>query len=238
MWRQPGLWRYGVAPVLCNLVITGLMLVFLVLGVIVAVTRAHGWFVEHSYGISWEVLAAIGLIVLTLGLVLAAWKLLEGILCGHFYGRLARQVELRIGTPPEELTDIPFRFQVFDSVTDFVALAVINFGFLTLNCVPVVGSIAAVCGALYFDCLILGRDFLQFPTALRDMCRHETRRFTRLHRYHTLGLGAAVLLCSLIPVLGAVLLTTAVTGAVLLHQDLSPLPIPAVIDPTRDELNS
>lgn len=222
MSRHHRLWRYGVAPLLLNLVITGLMLVLLVLvlAVIVGKTRFHTWFVENDYAIFWEILAVCGLIVLTLGLVLAIWKLLEGILCGHFYGKLAQEVELQIGTPPEDLKEIPFRYQVVDSVRDFAALAAINIGFLTLNCIPVLGSIVGLCGALYFDCLILGRDFLEFPTGLRGMRRNEIREFCRRHRSHTLGLGAAVLVFSLIPLVGAVLLTTAATGAVLLHRRL------------------
>lgn len=222
MCRQPGLWRFGVAPVLMNIVITGLMLVLLVFAVIYAATSIDSWFGENGYAIYWEILAVCGLIVLTLGLVLAIWKLLEGILCGHFYGKLAREVELQLGTPSEELKEIPFSYQVADSVGDFVALVVINLGLLTLNCIPAVGSIVAVCGALYFNSLILGRDFLAFPTGLRGMRRSENRAFSRRFRFQTLGLGAAVLLFSLIPLVGAVLLTTAATGTVLLHQGLTP----------------
>ncbi len=221
MCRQPKLCRYGVAPVLVNFFITGLMLVFLVLAVIFAFTKFHPWFVENGYAIYWEILAVCGLIVVTLGLVLAIWKLLEGILCGHFYGKLAQEVELQIGTPPEDLREIPFRYQVVDSVRDFAALVVINLGFLTMNCIPVAGSIVGLCGALYFDSRILGCGFLEFPTGLRGMRRKEIREFCRRHQSHTLGLGAAVLLFSLIPLVGAVLLTTAATGAVLLHHRLT-----------------
>ena len=222
MCRQPGLWRFGVAPVLLNIVITGLMLVLLVFAVIYATSSIDSWFGERGFSIYWEVLAVCGLIILMLGLVLATWKLLEGILCGHFYGKLAREVEIQIGTPPEELKDIPFSYQVADSVGDFVALVVVNLGLLTLNCIPAVGSIVAVCGALYFNSLILGRDFLAFPTALRGMRRSENRAFSRRFRFQTLGLGVAVLLFSLIPLVGAVLLTTAATGTVLLYRDLTP----------------
>lgn len=105
---------------------------------------------------------------------------------------------------------------------DSAALAAINLGFLSMNCVPVIGSIVGLCGALYFDCMILGRNFLAFPTGLRGMRRREIREFCRRPRYHSLGLGAAVLLFSLIPLVGAVLLTTAATGAVLLHRRLMP----------------
>jgi uncharacterized protein involved in cysteine biosynthesis len=238
MCRRPGLWRYGVAPVLLNIVITGLMLVLLVFAVIRATSSLDSWFGENGYAIYWEVLAVCGLIVLMLGLVLATWKLLEGILCGHYYGKLAREVEIQIGTPPGELKEIPFSYQVADSVGDFVALVVINLGLLTLNCIPAVGSIAAVCGALYFNSLILGRDFLAFPTGLRGMRRSENRAFSRRFRFQTLGLGVAVLLFSLIPLVGAVLLTTATTGTVLLHQRMAPGRPEQAIRPTVEDLNT
>lgn len=227
MCRRPALWRYGLVPVLLNVIITGLMLLFLVSAGIFTMTEMHAWFVETGRSFYWEILTICALTILTFGLLLAAWKLLEGVLCGHFYGKLAREVELHLGTPREELVEVPFHGQVLNAVSGFLTLAFVNFGFLTLNCVPVAGSVAALCGALYFDCLILGRDFIEFPTGLRGLQQHEVREFCRRHRYHTLGLGSAVLLCSLIPVVGAVLLTTAATGVVLLHQRLESTASPA-----------
>jgi len=84
----------------------------------------------------------------------------------------------------------------------------------------VLGSLLGLCGSLYFDCYLLGRDYLGFPMSLRGMRREEQRAFSARHRWHTLGLGASVLLFTLVPVLGSILLTTAAAGAVLLNRQL------------------
>jgi uncharacterized protein involved in cysteine biosynthesis len=91
---------------------------------------------------------------------------------------------------------------------------------LVLHIIPVVGSVAAVGGSIYFDCWVLGLDYFEYPLGLRGKARREMRQFCKAHRLQTLGLGAAVLLMALVPVLSAVFLTTAATGAVLLHRRL------------------
>ncbi len=99
----------------------------------------------------------------------------------------------------------------------------INGGLLLLNIVPIVGSIVAICGGMYFQWFILGLDYLDFPMSLRGIRREQKRAFAKHHRWHTLGLGAAVFLLILIPAIGAIFLTTAAAGAVLLHRRLSSL---------------
>jgi uncharacterized protein involved in cysteine biosynthesis len=53
------------------------------------------------------------------------------------------------------------------------------------------------------------------------MRRREKLQFARRHHAHVLGLGTAMALVTLVPIVNAVLLTTAVTGAVLLHRRLA-----------------
>ncbi len=48
MCRQPRLWRYSVAPVLLNLVVTGLILELVMAAVLFAVTRFHPWCIESA----------------------------------------------------------------------------------------------------------------------------------------------------------------------------------------------
>jgi len=126
-----------------------------------------------------------------------------------------------LGWPAGAIREIPFRYQVIDTLRDLAAMLLLNTGLLALNCVPVVGSIVAICGALYFNGYLLGRDFLDYPLALRGMRRCDKHAFCRRHRWPTLGLGVAVLLLALIPILGALVPTTATTGAVLLHRRLT-----------------
>ena len=162
----------------------------------------------------------IGLIAMAAALGVGAWVMLNGILCGHYHGRLARQVELRLGMRPEDMKELSLRYQVGDTLRDFGALLVINGGFLLLNFVPVLGTVVGTAGALYFDSFIFGMDYLDFPLALRGLRRAEKRAFGRRHRAHTVGLGAAIFLFNLVPVVGSVVLSTAAAGAVLLHRRL------------------
>ena len=218
MNRQPRLWRYAVAPICLNIVITGFMLVLFLIGLIVGLPWLHDVWLTKGYAIYWEWLAVFGIVVFLLGLTLGIWKLLEGTLCGYFYGRLAENVENELGIDVDEIRSIPFWYQALDSVFDLSLLVLINTGFLCFHCIPVVGSFLGIGCALYFSACVLGRDYLAFPTGMRGMRRSEIREFCKQHRSHTVGLGAAAMLFMLIPILGAVLLTTAATGAVLLHR--------------------
>ena len=230
MARHPGLWRYGVLPVVLNLLITGLLLVLLVSAAVYFATTIHPWFADGWLWCAAEILAVVAILVVALVLTFLAWTVLQGVLCGHFYGKLAEQVELQLGMRPDEIKDVPFAHQVADTAGDVGFLILVNAGFFALQIIPVLGTIVGTAGSYYYTCMTLGTDFLEHPLALRGMRRQERRRFARQHRAHTLGLGTAVALIALVPVVNAVLLTTAVTGAVLLHRRLtlgySVLPLP------------
>jgi CysZ protein len=220
MCRHPRLWRFAVIPVILNLLITALVLGLLIAGVIYFVVTIHprfsgGWGSRViEFGVAVAALAA------AVGVALGAWVLLNGILCGHYYGKLAREVELQLGMRPEDITDIPIRAQIVDTLRDVGSLLVVNVGLLALHFIPVIGSVAAVVLTLYFDWMIFGRDFLDFPLSLRGWRRADKRAFTHRHRPHTLGVGAAVFLFNFVPVVGSVVQSTAVAGAVLLHRRL------------------
>ncbi len=221
MFRHPALWRYGLIPVLLNLLITTLLLVVLIGVAVLFFTKVHPWFGDRWGWIVVEILFTLALLVAVLGLALVAWLVLQGILCGHFYGKLAQQVELQLGMPPEQIKEVPFSYQVADTLRDVGFLAAMNFGCICVQIVPGIGSVVGVCGSYYFNCFTFGLDFLDHPLALRGMRRGEKRAFAKRHRAHTLGLGTAVLAITLLPVINAVLLTTAVAGAVLLHRRLT-----------------
>jgi CysZ protein len=220
MWRHPALWRYGVIPVLLNLIINILLLLGLVAMTVGMTTWFHTRFQEMEYGVAWEILAVVGMVILALGVTIAAWKLLEGIFCGYYYGKLAAAVEVQLGMPPGEMQGIPFSSQLTGALRDFGLLVTINLACLMLNCIPVVGPIVAVTAALYFDASILGRNYLDFPLSLRGWTDKDKRDFFRSHRFSCLGLGIVALVFNLLPIVGAVVLTTATTGAVLLNRRL------------------
>jgi len=145
---------------------------------------------------------------------------LQSVLCGWFYDKLARHVEGQLGAPPEELKDVPLWPQVVDSLKDAAQLLLINVVCLAVQIIPGFGAILGLCGSYYFTCNALGLEYLDYPLSLRGLRRPEKRAFARRHRLQTLGFGTSVVLLAIVPVFNAVFLTTAVTGAVLLHQRL------------------
>jgi uncharacterized protein involved in cysteine biosynthesis len=218
--RYPRLWWYGVVPVLLNLLITAAALLLLLAAAVWFTVHLHplfpaGWlwaFVEFFCGLS--------LLVLAGGLTLVIYVFLQGALIGYYLAKLARQVELHLGLPAEAITEVSWRYEIVDASRDVLSLIVINGGFLLLHVVPGIGSVLGVAGALYYDSLLFGSDYLDYPLALRGLRRHEKQEFLKRRRPYVLGLGTTVLLASLLPFVGAVLLAAAVVGAVLLHRRL------------------
>lgn len=222
LMRHPALWRYAIWPVLLNVLITGFVLVLLLAAAAAFAWYLHPYFPEGWTGIALEVLSFLGLLLAAIGLALVLWLLLHGILTGHFYTRLARAVELQLGTPAELLRDVPWSYQAIDAVRDAAALIGVNGALLLLNVVPIIGPVLGFAGGLYFDSWIFGAEYLDFPLALRGLRRDAKRAFLRRHREHVLGLGLVALVCMLVPVVGSVLLASAAVGAVLLHHRLAP----------------
>lgn len=221
MSQHPGLWRYGVLPVLLNLLITGLLFAGLVAAGVYGFSALHQRLAEGWWRLPLEVLAGAALAVVLLGMAFVAWIVLQSILCAFFYDLLARRVEWQLGVTPGELSDVPLWPQAVDSLRDAAGLLAVNVACLAVQFVPVVGSALGLCGSCYFTARALGFEYLDYPLALRGQRRVERRRFGRRHRWHALGLGSAVALVAFVPIVSAVFLTTAVTGAVLLHRRIA-----------------
>ena len=218
--RNPQLWVYGLLPVLLNLVITAVVFLILLAAVVGFVVYLHPRFPDGWMYVGLEILTAIGCLLLALGLSLVAWIFLKGVLCGYFQAVLAREVEIRLGLPREQMQEISWKYQLFDAFRDVAALVGINGGLLLLQLVPVLGSISGLILTLYFDWKLFGTEYFDYPLSLRGKRRSEKQEFIRSNRNQTLGLGACVFLANLIPIVGAVLLSTAAVGAVLLHHRL------------------
>jgi CysZ protein len=220
MNRHPALWRHGVLPIACNLLLSVLLLA----GLVYASVRAFGWidglFPPSAWWIPLEVLAGIVLAAAVVAVSIAAWIVFQGIFCGYFYSRLAREVEIQLGLKPEQMREVPLLYQVVDALLDLGVLTTVALGCLLIGLVPVVGPVAAVAIGGYFDCFVFGMDYLDYPQALRARGRRGQRSFARRHRGQTLGLGASVMLITFVPLLNSVLLTTAAVGAVLLYRRL------------------
>ena len=224
-WRfmraHPGLWRYGVIPLLLNLLITAVLLVLLIGTAAYLFSEFHGRAGEGWLWLAARVLVAIVLLAAAVALALLAWVFLQGVLCGHFYGRLAERVERELGLPREEIRSVPWSYQLADTGRDLAFLVGVSAGCLAVQIIPGLGAVLGVTAGYYFHAMTLGMDYFDHPQSLRGWRRSEKHRFAQRHRPCVLGLGTAVLLLALVPVLNAVLLTTSVCGAVLLHRRLA-----------------
>jgi CysZ protein len=220
--RRPALWPYAIFPILINIALTLLLLVGLGYAAYSFLQYMHTWptFAAGWWGRTQEFFAAILVIAITLSVIAGSYILIGGILTAWFNERLAKQVELAIGTPLSELHDLPFKYQVIDALINFSKVALTACVCFLLSIIPVVGIVLGGAISFYVDCFIFGYDYLDYPLALRGIRRKEKRAFARKHRPETLGLGATVLLMNFLPLVGPIFLTTAAAGAVLLHKRL------------------
>lgn len=220
MNAHPALWRHGILPVLCNLLLTAALFAGLVYGWYAGFAWLDAKFPASWWGATLEVLSVVAIAALELALAVAAWIVFQGIFCGFFYSILAREVELQLGLAPGQMREVPLLYQGTDALLDLAALCAVAVACFALGWIPLVGPPLALVLGVYFDCFVFGMDYLDYPQALRARGRSIQRRFARRHRAHTLGLGTSVMLITFIPLLSPVLLTTAATGAVLLYRKL------------------
>jgi CysZ protein len=218
--RHPRLWRYALAPVILNLLLSLLAGLALVWGGREAADWVAGQLGGGKGGWLLKALAYAALFLAFFGAWLALWVLFQALLCAWFYARLALEVELGLGMKREELSEPGFLKQAKDGLAQLLALLSIAFGCFLLGWVPLLGPPLALGLGSYFNFMTLGVDYLDYPMALRGKARGEQRAFARRHKAATLGLGASVLLLALIPVLNSLLLTTAAAGSVLLYRRL------------------
>lgn len=221
---RPTLWRYAVWPILINIAVS-LASLF-----VAYQAGSHFW---QSYADSlpiawWATIVkwCLFLVVLVVALTIAfvAYLLLQSVFCAWFFSQLARQVDLFLGTRPDELTDPPMVAQISDALRASFKLVIVNVFVLLLNVIPVVGSIAALVIGLYIDAFILGSEFFGYPLELRGIRWRDRQRIAKAHLGTTLGLGTVVSLLFLIPILGPAIQATSVVGAVLLFRRINGLP--------------
>ncbi len=220
MRKHPALWQYGLMPMVINLVISGIVMLAAAYGVWYAAGQLEGVFPEGWLGQVGYYASLIGLVLLAVMLAFGFWILMQGLLCGVYYEKLTRRIEEILDSDASQFEDLPFTRGMFDAARDAGALVTTTVGLQFLHIIPVIGSIAALGLTLYFDSFILGREYFDYPLSLRGLDRAQKKAFVKAHRGHTLGMGAAVMALMTVPVLGAVLLTSAVAGAVLLHRKL------------------
>jgi CysZ protein len=219
--KNPALWRYAIIPILINFAITLLILAGAVIGGYYLITWMHA----HPYFAGWWgwiklIFADIAAVALLLAGVVGCYLLLGGLLTSMFNERLAKRVELALGTPPQQLVEASIMYQVVDALYDFAVIIGAAAASLLIWCLPVIGTLAALAFNWYVNAWVFGFDYLDIPLTLRSLPLGEKKAFARRHRGHVLGLGFMVTIFNMIPLIGSVFLTTAAVGAVILHKRL------------------
>jgi uncharacterized protein involved in cysteine biosynthesis len=221
MGKNPMLWRYGVLPVAVNLLLTGLVLFAMIGACVYFAGDVHRKFDPSYWHRILEFLLIVFVVLMICSLTFAFWLTMQIVACGYFYGKLARQVEKLLGMKDEEMIEAPMVHQILDVSRETFSLILINILCLAIQFVPGIGTVLGIAGSGYFTCLALGREYWDYPLSLRGLRRKEKHEYARRHRMYTLGLGTAVMVLFMLPVVNAVLLTTAVTGTVLLHRKIA-----------------
>ncbi len=221
MNKHPSLWRYALWPTLLNAAMSLAVLVGLIV-IVVAVytwrTRGHGD--GPSLSALREMIIAGALLVLAVGTTLVVWWFAQGILMGHLYSKLAARVERQLGVAEDELQEVSLRFQIVDSAIDTALLLLALGAFLVLQIIPIIGTLFGFVGWVYANGYILGRDVMDHPLKLRGWRRAQRRAFGRQHHRPVIGLGVVVFVMNFLPIIGAMLQTTTVVGAVLMHRKM------------------
>jgi CysZ protein len=220
--KTPALWGLAVVPTLLAVLVSAI-----VFGLLLAAS-AGGWaglhwlFAGGRSGWDWYA-ATAGAVVLALlfALVLALaalvlWKLLTTIICGYWFGRLAERAEQILGVVPGEIAPVSVGAEALGLVLSLSVLVAGSVALLLVGFVPVVGPLISLFGGIAFTSWMMGLDYLGFPLALRGYPRWRQYPLAWPFLGHVLGLGTFVSICELVPIVGALPLTMAVLGAVLL----------------------
>ena len=215
MKRHPSLWRYGWFPLILNTLITVAVIATLFwisqsLYQVVAPLIPEGWLGNIVLTIG-----AIGAGILILALGIGTALVMSIVLCSFFYGKLAEQTERKLGVREGELVELSLWIEIRDTMASLTELIVANILFLAFNFIPLVGGFVAGGATWYFNAFVLGNEFLEYGWSLRGWDRPRRRRYAKAHRMHTLGLGTVAMGFQLVPILGALVLTTGVVGGVL-----------------------
>jgi uncharacterized protein involved in cysteine biosynthesis len=177
-WRfiagNRSLWPHVVVPVLVNIVLTLLTFIALVALAVWFVATVHPWFHKHGWtgwgvGYVLEVLFAIVLLIVAAAGTMVAWIIINSALCGVFYARLARAVEVLLGTPRDELKDVSILGDATDTVAEVAALLGWNALWLLVGIVPLVGAPVAIAGSSYTNGFLFGSQFIGIPLAIRGI---------------------------------------------------------------------
>ncbi|QDU94716.1 EI24 domain-containing protein [Lignipirellula cremea] len=226
LWRRPSLWRYAVMPIVMNLLITSLVLLVLVGGGVWLFAWIHPWFAGGEGWTGWiwfAVEAGVWLLAAAASCVAAflTWRVLSGILCGYFFGKLVEEVESELGLADRDIRTVSLGYEIWDVGLGVALLLGSTSGFLLLGAVPLIGPPLGFLGMSWYGLYATGVEYLSYPQAIRGSRLFDQYRFGRQQHFHTLGVGAVQTAGQLLPLFGAATVTAGVVGCVLLHRRLT-----------------
>ncbi|MCA9270791.1 MAG: EI24 domain-containing protein, partial [Planctomycetales bacterium] len=186
MWLRPHLWKYAVVPTLINMGITVVALLAMLVMATGFVGLTHWWVSGWQgywfwVGVGVEILGALLMVMVCIAAAVITWRLLSGLLCGYFYGRLASQMEIDLGLPAAEQRELSLRYEFRDTAVDLFWLLISLAVSLVVGLIPIIGPPVALAYSLYYQVLSCGRDKLAFPLALRAVRRADRIVFCREH---------------------------------------------------------
>lgn len=232
------LWWTAALPTLLNLLISLLVAAAVIGGGWWLISMLHDAFAGQFTGWGWyaaltgEVLLVLAIAPLVLIMAIVLWKILTTIFCGYFFSKLALEVERLVGIDPSEVRPVSFAAEAVGLLFSLAVLLIGSTVLIALVFIPVVGGILSFVVGTLFTCWIMGLDYLGYPLALRGLPRWAQYPFGWRNSSRAIGLGLFVSFCELLPIIGAIPLTSAVVGAVLLHRKCShqePRPLVAAL---------
>lgn len=214
------LWRYTLVPVFLHLCLSLAILA----GVAVLSVSAYGWLGSvFPTGWGWAVAKGIAELALVLALLASGAALALGLavaVCSVFWTRLAREIELRLGTPAERLKGQGPLADVVEALRNLVDVVLVNALCLLLSFLPMVGIVTPFV-SYWCNAFLFGRETMDFVQSVRGVPRAKKRALAKANRATVMGLGTVVLMFNIVPVLGSFCVAPAVAGSVFLYRRLA-----------------
>jgi len=180
---------------------------------------AHFWIVE-MLGKLLRILVGI-VLFLSMGFI---FTLLANLVGAPFNGLLAERVEAYLTGDPTE--PAPAIMTLVKSVPRLMLSELSKLGYLIIFMIPLLIlqfipliNIVAPLLLFGFGAWMFALEYLDYPMGNHGALFRDVRRAARKKRGHAFGFGAAVALCSTVPIVNLFIMPIAVAGATALYVD-------------------
>ena len=214
--KQAGLRRYVAIPLLINIVVFSLLVLFganQFEGLMeLLLPGGDSWWAGAARVVLWTVFA----FVVLLGFYFL-FTLVANIIASPFNGLLAEKVQLKLGQSLPQTHGWASAFSGFPRAMTSEARKLLYFllivaALLVLTVIPVVNVVAPILWPL-FTGWMLTLEYIAYPMEVSGHLFPAVRRKARENRMMALGFGLAVMLCTMIPLINFLVIPAAVAGA-------------------------